>query len=69
MGRYEAWLKRKGNATLYANEAVCKKCRYGEWIRTRAFCSGRGKVRALTQKEWEDTRANFCPEYIPKNVT
>ena len=66
MGRYEAWLKRKANATPYANEAVCKKCKHAKWGKTKAFCSGRGKVRTLTLKEWENTKASFCPEYEPK---
>ena len=68
MGRYEAWLKRKENATSYANEAVCQRCRYGEWVRTRAFCHGRERVRVLTAKEWDDTKPGFCPEYKPKDL-
>lgn len=68
MSRYQTWLKRKENATSYANEAVCKKCKHAEWVKTKAFCSGKGKVRTLTLKEWENTKASFCPEYEPKVV-
>ena len=68
MGRYEAWLKRKANATPYANEAVCKKCKYAEYVRTKAFCSGRGTARTLSEKEWQNTNPCFCPEYEPKDV-
>lgn len=69
MGRYESWLKRKANTTSCANEAVCKKCKYGEYVRTKAFCSGRGAVRALSEKEWQNTKPQFCPEYKPREVT
>lgn len=68
MGRYEAWLKRKSNATPYANEAVCKKCKHAEYVKTKAFCFGRGTARALSEKEWENTNPCFCPEYKPRNV-
>ena len=54
MNRYKTWLKRKANATPYANEAVCKKCIHAELVRTKAFCSGRGRARALTKAEWEE---------------
>ena len=50
MGRYEAWLKRKSNATPYANEAVCKKCKYAEHVKTKAFCCGIGTVSTLSEK-------------------
>lgn len=66
MGRYETWLKRKANATPYANEAVCKKCRYAEYVKTKAFCSGRGKARTLSEKEWQYITSHFCPEYMPR---
>ena len=67
MSRYTAWIKRKENATPYANTAVCKKCKYGKWIRTSAFCSGRERIRKLTSKEWEDENPGFCPEFIPRD--
>ena len=66
MGRYEAWLKRKADATPYANEAVCRSCKYGKWVRTKAFCSGRGRTRSLKQSEWDNLRPGYCPEYIPR---
>lgn len=66
MGRYETWKKRCDNATPYANEAVCQLCRHSEWVRTCAFCTGRGRPRKLTQKEWDDTHPCFCPEFEPK---
>lgn len=69
MGRYEAWLERKSNATPYANEAVCKKCKYGKYVRTKAFCLGRGTTRALSEKEWQSTIPSFCPEYKPRDAT
>lgn len=62
------WLKRKGNATAHAQEAVCRKCKHGEWVRTKAFCRGRGKIRMLTEKEWNSTMPSFCPEYTPKET-
>lgn len=66
MSRQDTWRKRIENATQYANEAVCQKCKYAEWIRTAAFCSGRGRPRKLTQKAWESNVPGFCPEYAPK---
>lgn len=69
MSRYKTWLKRKENATSYANEAVCKKCKHGEYVRTKAFCSGRGTAKALSEKEWQNTKPCFCPEYKPREIT
>ena len=40
---YKSWLKRKENATPYANEANCRRCIHGEWVRTSAFCNGNGR--------------------------
>ena len=66
MSRYSSWLKRKENATPYANEAVCKKCKYGEWVRTSAFCTGRGRSKKIPDKVWFNTNASYCPEFVPK---
>ena len=62
---YKTWTKRKENATPYANDANCRRCRYGEWARTSAFCVGRGYARKIPLKEWWSDEKSYCPEYVP----
>ena len=69
MSRYTQWLKRKENASPYANEAICCRCKHCSWVRFQAFCSGRGRIRRLTEKEMSNTKPCFCPEYEPKEET
>lgn len=66
MASYKAWLKRKANATPYANEANCRKCKHGEWVRTSAFCSGRGRSVKIPHKTWEYDKTFYCPEFYPE---
>ncbi len=63
---YKSWLKRKENATPYANEANCRRCIHCEWVRTSAFCSGDGKPKKIPYKQWDTCKTSYCPEYIPR---
>lgn len=63
---YKTWMKRKENATPYANEANCRRCKYGEWVRTSAFCVGRGYARKIPYGAWDTNKVSYCPEYEPK---
>lgn len=65
---YKTWLARKEHATPFANQAVCRKCKYCSNVRSAWFCSGRGRYRKLTQKEINSSSPCFCPEYIPKDT-
>lgn len=58
MASYKAWLKRKENATPYANKANCRKCRYGEWVRTSAFCNVGVRSKKIPYKQWA-ARQNY----------
>lgn len=64
---YKSWLKRKENATPYANEANCRRCRYGEWVRTSAFCTGHGKPKKIPYKLWDTDKTGYCTEFMPKS--
>ncbi len=66
MSRYKTWLKRKENATPYANKANCRKCRYGEWIRTSALGAGKGRAKKIPYKSWDTDKIGYCPEFMPR---
>lgn len=66
MASYKAWLKRKENATPYANEANCRKCRYGEWVRTSAFCNVGVRSIKIPYKQWAAAGTFYCPEFMPE---
>lgn len=63
---YKSWLKRKENATPYANEANCRRCIHGEWVRTSAFYNGNGKPKKIPYNAWDTDKTSYCPEYIPR---
>ena len=63
---YKSWLKRKENATPYANEANCRRCIHGEWVRTSAFCNGNGRPKKIPYNAWDTDKTSYCPEYIPR---
>jgi len=65
---YKTWLKRKENATPYANKANCRKCRYGEWVRTSAFCTGQGIAKKIPYKSWDTDKIGYCPEFMPRKA-
>ena len=64
---YKTWLKRKENETPYANQANCSRCRYGEWVRTSAFCTGQGRPKKISYKSWDTDKTGYCPEFLPKS--
>lgn len=66
--RYKAWLKRKENATQYANKANCRKCRHGEWVKTSAFCTGQGRAKKIPYKSWDTDKIGYCPEFMPRKA-
>ena len=66
MSRYTEWKKRQENASPYANEANCRKCKYAELIYGRAWCNGFSKARRIPQKTYWDTMDGYCTAYFPK---
>ena len=66
MASYKAYQKRKENASPYANQANCRKCKYCEWVRTNAFCSGFGRPRKIKYAEWDTDKVGYCTQFIPK---
>ena len=66
MSRYTEWKKRKENASPYANEANCRRCKYSELIYGRAWCNGFSKARRIPQKAYWDTTDGYCTAYFPK---
>ena len=68
MGRYENWLKRKQNATEYANQANCRKCEFSERIRSSVYCNSQGKPKKIPWNSYDTDKIGYCPEYIPYTV-
>ncbi len=69
MASYKAYLERKKNASPYAEKANCSKCKFGEWVKTGAFCSGFGKSRKLPYSCWDSDKTGYCTQFIPRNVS
>jgi len=65
--RYSTFLKHQETATPYANQANCRKCAYGEWVRTSAFCSGFGRSKKIPYKSWDTDKVGYCSKFIPKS--
>lgn len=68
MSRYTEWEKRKENASPYANEANCRRCKYAELICGRAWCNAFSKARRIPQKTYWDTPDGYCTAYFPKEM-
>lgn len=66
MASYEAYQKRKENASPYANEANCRKCKHGEWVRTSAFCYGFGRPKKIGYANWDTDKVGYCTQFVPK---
>ena len=66
MSRYTEWKKRQENASPYANEANCRRCKYAELIYGRAWCNGFSKARRIPQKTYWSTTDGQCTAYFPK---
>lgn len=58
-------VKNKENATPYANEANCRKCRYGEWVQTSAYCNVGIKSRRIPYSQWAEQETFYCPGFVP----
>ena len=65
MSSYEAFKERQKNASPYANEAVCIKCKYCERI-NRAWCNGFGRPRRLSEKSYWSNEVGYCTQYYPR---
>lgn len=68
MAGYKAFKKRQENASPYANNANCRKCKYGEWVRTSAFCSGFGKVTKIRYNDWDTEKTGYCTQFMPMEI-
>lgn len=67
MASYKAFKKRQENASPYANSANCRKCKYGEYVRTSAFCSGFGTPQKIRYSDWDTEKVGYCTRFLPKN--
>ena len=68
MTSYKAYQKRKENASPYANQANCSKCKYGDWVRTNAFCSGFGSPRKIRYADWDTEKTGYCTQFMPREI-
>ena len=68
MSSYKAFKKRQENASPYAYNANCRKCKYGSWIRTSAFCSGFGKAKKIRYDDWDTEKNGYCTQFMPKEI-
>ena len=66
---YERWKERQKNASPYANQAVCSKCRNCEWVRVHACCSGFGKATRLPSDAYWSQKPGYCTQFYPKGNT
>lgn len=68
MANYKAFKKRQENASPFASNANCRKCEYGNWIRTSAFCSGFGKARKIRYADWDTEKNGYCTQFKPRKM-
>lgn len=68
MASYKAFKKRQENASPFASNANCRKCKYGNWIRSSAFCSGFDKVTKIRYDNWETEKIGYCTQFIPRKI-
>ena len=68
MASYKAFKKRQENASPYANNANCRKCKHGDWVRTSAFCSGFGKAKKIRYDEWDTEKTGYCTQFMPREI-
>ena len=68
MASYKAFKKRQENASPYACNANCRRCKYGEWVVTTAFCSGFGKVNRIRYADWDTEKIGYCTQFMPRKI-
>lgn len=66
MSRYSKFKERQKNASPYATQAVCSKCKHCTSVRAKGFCIGFGKWTKLPDKTFYSTEKGYCTQYYPK---
>ena len=65
MASYKAYKMRQENASPYANNAKCRKCKYGEWVRPSTFRSRFGKATKIRYADWDTEKSGYCTHFMP----
>lgn len=66
MSRYSKFKERQRNASPYAAQAVCSRCRHCERVRGAAFCNGFDKRRRVYNSAFYSTKEGYCTQYYPE---
>lgn len=60
------WKKRKENASPFAHEANCRRCKYSELIYGMAWCNGFSKAERIPQSVYWKSSEGYCTAFYPK---
>lgn len=66
MSRYSKFKERQKNASPYASQAICSKCKYCDCVRAKGFCIGFGKWTKIPDKVFYSLEKGYCTQYYPK---
>lgn len=67
MSRYSKFKERQKNASPYASQAVCSKCKHCACVRAKGFCNGFGsKYTKIPDKVFYSLEKGYCTQYYPK---
>jgi hypothetical protein len=66
MSSYKAYLKRKENASPYADKAVCMLCKHCETVRLNRYCHGFYGTKKIPSKRHWDIKPSYCTQYWAK---